>query len=111
MGIILAVLFGPLVWAAHLLVVYGAHAVMYAMAGRSAGMTSALIPVFALSTALALVLVAIPLALPRHLADLLCRRPSDDDDRFLLSLMRWLAALSLIGVVANGLAMLMVPPG
>lgn len=111
MRIVLAVLFGPFVWAAHLLVLYGTHAVVYAVAGPAAGLTGALILVFALSTALALVLVAIPLALPRRFADLLYSRRSDEEGRFLLSLMRWLAGLSLIAVVANGLALLIVPPG
>jgi hypothetical protein len=109
MGIVLAVLFGPIVWVAHLLVLYGTHAVVCAVAGRAADETGSLVPVFATATALALVLVATPLAFPRRFAGLLYRRRKEEEDRFLLSLMRWLAGLSLAAVVANAVALLMVP--
>ena len=110
MGIVLAVFFGPIVWAAHLLVLYGAHAVVCAAAARTAGTTGLLVLVFALATALALALVAVPLLMPRRLAGLFYRRGhAEGEDRFLLSLMRWLAGLSLVAVVANGIALLMVP--
>jgi hypothetical protein len=108
MGIVLAVLFGPLVWAAHLLVLYGTHAV--ACAGGTAGTTESLVAVLVLATALALVLVVLPLIVPRRLAGLLGRGHAEEEDRFLLSLMRWLAGLSLAAVVANGIAILIVPP-
>jgi hypothetical protein len=110
MGIVLAVLFGPLVWAAHLLVLYGAHAVACAAAGGIADTGESLVAVLVLATALALVLVALPLIVPRRLAGLLGRGHTEEEDRFLLSLMRWLAGLSLAAVVANGIAILIVPP-
>jgi hypothetical protein len=110
MGIVLAVLFGPLVWAAHLLVLYGTHAVVCATAARTAGTTGLLVLVFALATALALALVALPLVAPRRLAGHLYRRGhAEGEDQFLLSLMRWLTGLSLVAIVANGIALLMVP--
>jgi hypothetical protein len=110
MGIVLTVLFGPLVWAAHLLVLYGTHAVVCAGAGRTAGTTESLVAVFVSATAFALVLVALPLIAPRRLAGLLGRGYAEEEDRFLLSLTRWLAGLSLTAVVANGIALLIVPP-
>jgi hypothetical protein len=110
MGIVLAVLFGPLVWAGHLLVLYGTHAVVCAVVGSTAGTTASLVAVFVPATAFALVLVALPLIVPRRLAGLLGRSHAEEEDRFLLSLMRWLAGLSLTGVVANGIALLIVPP-
>jgi hypothetical protein len=108
MGIVFAVLFGPIVWAAHLLVLYGAHAVLCATVGRAGGAPGLLVPIFALSTALALVLVAAPLAFPRRFAGLLYGR-AEGEDRFLQSMMRWLAGLSLVAVVANGVAVVLVP--
>jgi hypothetical protein len=107
-GILFAVLFGPLVWAAHLLVLYGTHALACAAAGRTTGTPTLLVAVFVPATALALVLAALPLLLPQRFAGLLYPHEAEEN-RFLLSLMRWLAGLSLTAVVANGIAMLMVP--
>jgi hypothetical protein len=110
MGIILAVLFGPIVWAAHLLVLYGAHAVVCAAAARTGDTTALLVPVFASTTALALALAALPLLMPRRLVGLFhWRGHAEGEDRFLQSLMRWLAGLSLVAVAANGIALLTVP--
>lgn len=108
MGIVLAVLFGPIVWAAHLLIIYGTHAVVCAGAGHGVGTTAPLVSVFAAATALALVLVAVPLVAPRRLAGLLYHRQAEKEERFLLSLMRWLGGLSLVAVAANGIALLML---
>lgn len=110
MSILLAVLFGPLVWAAHLLVLYGAHASVCAAAGSAGSSPDLLIPVLALTTAIALALISLPLAFPRVFAGLFSTGASGDENRFMLSLMRWLAALSLVAVVANGIALLVVPP-
>jgi hypothetical protein len=110
MGIVVAVLFGPLVWAAHLAVLYGSHASVCAAAGRADASLGPLIPVFALATALALILASLPLAFPKGFSALLFVGKSEVETRFVLSLMRWLSGLSLVAVAANGLAILLVPP-
>jgi hypothetical protein len=110
MGILFAVLFGPLVWAAHLAVLYGAHASVCAAASNVGGLPDLIIPVLAPATAIALALVLLPLAFPRRFAGFISARAPDDENRFLLSLMRWLAGLSVVAMVANGIALLIVPP-
>jgi hypothetical protein len=110
MGVVFAVLFGPLVWAAHLAVLYGTHASACAAASTVGGAPGPIIPVLAFATAIALVLVSLPLAFPKGFAGFLSARATEDENRFLLSLMRWLAALSVVAVMANGIALLIVPP-
>jgi hypothetical protein len=111
MGIVFAVLFGPLVWAAHLAVLYGAHASVCAAASTvgGGGPPSPIVPALALATAIALGLVSLPLAFPKRFDGFLSAR-AEDEKRFLLSLMRWLAGLSVVAVLANGVALLTVPP-
>lgn len=110
MGTILAVLFGPLVWAAHLMVLYGAHASVCAAAGNAGGSSGPIVSVLALATAIALALISLPLTFPKGFAGLFSAGASADEKRFMLSLMRWLAALSVVAVTANGIALLIVPP-
>jgi hypothetical protein len=110
MGMVVAVLFGPLVWAAHFAVLYGSHASVCAAAERDHAALGPLIPVFALATALALILVSLPLAFTRRFAALLFVAKSEDETRFVRSLMRWLSGLSVVAVMANGVAVLLVPP-
>jgi hypothetical protein len=108
MGIVFAVLFGPLVWAAHLAVLYGVHASVCAAASNAGGSPDPIIPVLALATTIALALASLPLAFPTSFAGLFSAQMPKE--RFLLSLMRWLAGLSVVAVAANGIALLVVPP-
>lgn len=110
MGTAFAVLFGPLVWAAHLAVLYGAHATVCAGASAAGGSAGPIVPLLALATAIALALVSLPLAFPAGFASRFSVRATEGEGRFLLSLMRWLAGLSVVAVVANGIALLIVPP-
>ena len=110
MGIVIAVLFGPLVWGAHLGILYGTHASVCAAAERADASLGPLILVFALATAVALMLAALPLVFPRRFSAFFFVGKSEDETRFVLSLMRWLAALSVVAVVGNGLAVLLVRP-
>lgn len=110
MGIVVAVLFGPLVWAAHLAILYGSHASVCAAAGRTGASLSPTIPVFAVTTSVALMLIALPLAIPRRFAAFFFAGKSEEEARFVLLLMRWLAGLSIIAVTANGIAVFVVPP-
>ena len=76
METLFAVLFGPLVWAAHLAVLYGAHASVCAAASNVGGLLDLIIPVLALATAIALALVSLPLAFPRRFAGFISARAS-----------------------------------
>jgi hypothetical protein len=110
MGIVFAVLFGPLVWAAHLVVLYGVHASVCAAASKVGGQPDSLLPVLAVATLIALALVSLPLVFAKRFAGFVSARAPEDESRFLLMLMRWLAALSAVAVVASGIALLTVPP-
>lgn len=110
MGIVFAVLFGPLVWVANLVVLYGAHSSACATALNAGGSPHPVISGLVLATGLALALLSLPLALPKRLAGFLAARAREGEVQFLQSLMRWLAGLSVVAVVANGMALLLVPP-
>lgn len=110
MGIVFAVLLGPLIWAAHFAVLYGAHASVCAAASNVDGQADWILPMLAVATVIALALAALPFAFARTFAGFMSARASEDESRFLVSLMRWLAALSQVAVVANGIALLVVPP-
>jgi hypothetical protein len=108
MAIVFSVLFGPLVWAAHLALLYGVHTSVCVAAPNVGGSEDPIVPALGLATAIALALVSLPLAFPRSFAGLFSARMPESG--FLLSLMRWLAALSVVALVANGIALLIVPP-
>ncbi|MBX3501666.1 MAG: hypothetical protein KF889_19675 [Alphaproteobacteria bacterium] len=110
MGKFIGILFGPLVWFAHLAVLYGSHASVCAMTGRAGVPPGTLVAGLGLATALALLLASLPLAFPTRFAAMFLIAPSAQERRFMLSLMRWLAGLSVFAVIANGLAVLLVPP-
>jgi hypothetical protein len=110
MGIVFAVLFGPLVWAAHMALLYGVHASVCAAASSVGGRPDPVLPVLALATLIALALVSLPLVFAKRFAGFMSARAGEDESRFLLVLMRWLAALSVVAVLANGIALLIVPP-
>ena len=109
MGMVFAVLFGPLIWAAHFMVLYGAHASVCAAAPNVGDRPDWILPMLALATLIALALVSLPFAFAQRFAGVMSAQASDNESRFLVSLMRWLAALSLVAVVANGIALLVVP--
>jgi len=110
MGIAFAVLFGPLVWAAHFTVLYGTHALACAAVPDAGGRPDWILPMLAFATLVALALASLPFAFAKRFAGLMSARASENESRFLVSLMRWLAALSLVAVLANGIALLIVPP-
>jgi hypothetical protein len=110
MGIVFAVLFGPLVWVAHLAVLYGVHSSVCAAALHAGSSPYPVISILVLATAFALAVVSLPLTQSKRFAAFLAARAIDGEGRFLQSLTRWLAGLSMVAVVANGLALLLVPP-
>ncbi|MFZ5783472.1 MAG: hypothetical protein ACOY4R_25020 [Pseudomonadota bacterium] len=107
---VIALLYGPLVWAAHFAILYGTHASFCVANEHVRTSLSPLIPVFAPATALALLLASLPLAFPKRFAALFFTGRSKEEARFGLGVMRWLAGLSIVAVVANGIAVLLVPP-
>ena len=103
---------GPILWAAHLLLVYGPQSALCAlgrtsMAETGDGSVAAL--VLAVTASIAAPLLILQFA-PGTAARLLRFRPEDGGRRFSVSVMRWLAALSLAGVLLAGAAALIVDP-
>jgi hypothetical protein len=95
---------GPILWAAHLFLVYGPQSALCAM-GRPDGPVTMLV---LLVTAVFAVPLAVLLAAPGTAVRLL--RLGTEDRRFSVSVMRWLSALSLAGVLLAGAAALLVDP-
>ena len=110
---LLYLLFGPIVWAIHLLIVYGAHTVLCAKglgAVRMVGMNvPALVILLATTVALAVLLIAL-------LAPYVGRyrsRVSSQTRSFLSfrdGVMRSLTVLSIVGIVWAGWVSLIVAP-
>lgn len=95
---------GPILWAAHLFLVYGPQSALCAT-GRTAGSVTMLV---LLVTALFAVPLAFLLASPGTAVRLL--RFGTEDRRFSISVMRWLSALSLAGVLLAGAASVLLDP-
>jgi hypothetical protein len=109
-GTILFVLFGPLVWAGHLLVVYGGHA-SFCEFGMHRLFGLPIIPtLLAAATVAALVLLAAGLLWPDRVRAVF-RAGADvgEETGWLTMLMRLLTGLSLLGVAYAGVAILLVP--
>jgi hypothetical protein len=105
------VLFGPIVWAVHFLILYGAHASICAAGDRLPLVGREMLPwLFAAATAAALLLVAAALLWPGALRRLLGATPVlAAEGLFLTRLMRALGILSSIGIAWAALAILLVP--
>ena len=105
------VLLGPLTWAVHLMVIYGAQPIL-CTAATSGGLGIDAIPVFVIAvTALAILVPAVALWRPgaaRRLLRAAGRRESEL--RFQDSAMRWLCLLSAAGILwAGAVAFVMQP--
>lgn len=109
-GTILFVLFGPLVWAGHLLAVYASHASLCEF-GVLDLLGLPIIPMLlAAATAGALALLGAGLAWPQRLRGLLAAGVSQGaETSWLTMLMRLLTGLSLLGVAYAGISILLVP--
>ncbi|HEY5965885.1 MAG TPA: hypothetical protein VIU42_17860 [Xanthobacteraceae bacterium] len=92
-GEFVACLSGPLIWAAHFFVVYGAESVVCIGATSPAGAMR--LTVFA-ATAIALVAMAAPYVRPVRGG----RSGAPEAQRFLSSVARWLAILSAAAIIA-----------
>jgi hypothetical protein len=98
---LLSVLTGPLIWAAHFLVIYGANTILFTQgaSGRSREF------VIGAATLLALAVLAIALRSKG-------RAQSGEDEhvpRFLRNLRRWLAGLAALGILWAGSTILILP--
>lgn len=107
---ILFVLFGPIAWAGHLLVVYGGHASLCEFGVRRLFGLPIIPTLLAAATIAALVLLAAALAWPDRVRTVF-RAGSEvgEENGWLTALMRLLTGLSLIGVAYAGVAILLVP--
>jgi hypothetical protein len=105
----LCLLFGPIVWAAHLMTMYGAHALMCTRgAARSLdGGIDAPASVVAATTILALILMAGAVRTATRTTDA-PGRPADEQSFFRL-VMLWLTALSALAVLWAGATVAVIP--
>ncbi|KXF76599.1 hypothetical protein ATN84_11100 [Paramesorhizobium deserti] len=112
-GAILYLLIGPIVWAAHLLLVYGPQSALCAF--RITG-TAAVDPwlisvLVAGVTVIAMAAVGLTLWRPRRMARLFRFNAASDGDRsFVISVMRILGVLSLFGIAWAGATTLLLDP-
>jgi len=112
-GAILYLLAGPIIWAAHLLLVYGPQSALCAfrvtgMAAAEPWLISALV---AGVTVLAMAAIALILWRPRRTARFFRFDTASDGQRsFVISVMRLLAVLSLIGIAWAGATTLLLAP-
>lgn len=110
-GTLLFMLFGPLIWAADLLVVYGGHASYCAAGDRLPGDAEAVLPMLLwAATAAAGLIIAAGIVWPSLVRTVLRAMPATSPEAgFMERVMRWLALLSLFGVAFMGLALTLVP--
>lgn len=108
-GTLVFILIGPLVWALHLLVAYGSHASLCAVAG--AGRLADPLPwILGGVTLAAALILALALASPSTFRrPLRAARRDDREAAFATGVMRVLALLSLLGVLFAGIAMVILP--
>lgn len=95
-------LFGPIVWATHLMTIYAAHALLCA---RGAGM-NAPASVVAVATILALILMAGAVRMATRTTDAF--GPAEEQS-FHRRVMLWLTALSALAVLWAGAASAVIP--
>jgi hypothetical protein len=109
-GPMLFVLFGPLIWGGHMLVVYGGHASLCEAGDRLPLLDAAALPwLMMAATIAALTAVAASLVWPAPLRQFLLSSASEGQQQFLTRAMRFLGLLSLFGVTWAGLAIAILP--
>ncbi|MBB2971395.1 hypothetical protein [Mesorhizobium sp. RMAD-H1] len=112
-GAILYLLVGPIIWAGHLLLVYGPQSALCAfritgMAAAEAWLISGLVMGV---TVIAMAAIAVILWRPHRTARLFRFHTASDDNRsFAISVMRVLGVLSLFGVAWAGATTLLLDP-
>jgi hypothetical protein len=110
-GAIFYMLVGPIIWAAHLLLVYGPQSALCVF--RADGMILAPLAITALVgvlTVISMAALALILWRPRQIARLLRFEAAESDRRFAISVTRLLTALSFAGVTWAGAVALFLDP-
>jgi len=109
-GTLIYILFGPIVWAVHLTIIYGFQSAGCALTGYSAGFSFYGALGIALVTAIAalkLLAAALwPSLIERGLGASTWGGELHAGNR---TIMRWLAGLSIFAVLASGLAVFIIP--
>ena len=102
---------GPIVWAVHFAIVYGAHTLLCAVGGSGGFGARAATLVVIIATVVALILLSLPMLAPTMMRR---RRPGSTEPASLSSfaqgVMALLALLSALGVAWAGAAALIVAP-
>lgn len=107
-GTLVAILLGPLIWAAHFLVVYGAHASLCEAGNRLPGVTASwLLPVLWGATAVAWLLTVGHAVFPGYVHNLL--RGGGSEQSFTMIVARLLSGLSAVAVTLVAIAITIVP--
>lgn len=110
LGVMLYLLFGPVVWAAHFSASYAAHAALCASGDRLPLLGVQSLPALLGGATLLASVTLVALVLKPHLLDRLGPHgASADNAAFLRGVMRFLSLLSLVGVAWSGVAMLVLP--
>jgi len=108
-GTMLFILFGPIVWAAHLGVSYAAHAALCAAGDRLPLGANALPWVLGAATVVAVLVITIAMLSPQLVRAPIGAVREGEDARFATAVIRTLGLLSLMGVGYFGLTMLLLP--
>lgn len=107
-GSLVFLTFGPIVWAVHLGITYAGHAALCAVGPAETG--GALPVLLWVATLIALATLVVALARPALIRRLFRAMPETSPEAgFATTVMRFLSALSLLGVTFAGLAMLVLP--
>lgn len=109
-GTLVFMLFGPIVWALHLLVAYGTHASLCATAASEPVANAALHLVLGGATIAAAIGLTIAAVRPPLVRWMLRAVPATSAEAgFATNVMQILVLLSLLGVTFAGLAMMLLP--
>jgi hypothetical protein len=110
-GTLVYLLFGPLLWAAHLTIIYGASTLICAMGEGDPAAARDVGVVILVATAVALAVISFTAAYPRPARTLLkVRSNSASTAAFLDRAMQTLAVLSFIGIAWAGATVVMITP-
>lgn len=106
---ILFLLAGPILWAGHLLLVYGVQSVTCVIGDGSVGPSALIQTSVALATLGAILLLCLALFFPGRLAHMLrYQTPDRDNHVFSVRVERFLSLLSLAGVIWSGSAVFLL---
>jgi hypothetical protein len=109
-GTLIFILFGPIVWALHLMATYAGHASLCDVGAGRPDLLAPLPVVLAAATMVAALLLGTAVVRPGLVRSVLRAVPASSPEAgFATRVMQWLVLLSLFGVTFSGLAMLILP--